>query len=172
MPEIYTLVDDKTVNYTGLFRMDELYAIISKHLRSRGYFIIEKMDQEDVLEKGKQVLVSLEPEKKFNDYAKSKMRVEIFSKHLKDRLITLNGHKQKYQQGEVTVKVFSFLETDRQKRMEGSGLQLVLRTLSDKFIRRDFVHQMRSESAKDALDLVEEVKSYLNISRFKIQAEK
>ena len=168
MAERNILVDGRMVVYSGLFRADELYSIIRSFFSQRGYFAIEKKAQEDVLESGKQIVVETEAGLRFNDYAKGIIKLAINVKNLKDKTITLNGHKQKYQQGEVKIKFSAFLETDRRSQWEGSGLAFVFRTLSDKFIRHDYIHSMQDQTTKDCNALADEVKTYLNMGRFKI----
>ncbi len=168
MAELRFLIEDKKVVYNGLFRIDELYGIIKKNLMNKGYFIVEKVSQEDVLENGKQVVIKLEPFKKLSDYAKAKMRITVFLRGVKDKTITVDGHKQKYQQGEVQITFFAIHETDYRNKWENSGLQFLFRTLMDKFIRHSQTHHSEEEIKRECNALADEIKSYLNMTRFKI----
>jgi hypothetical protein len=168
MVERHILIDGRLVIYTGLYRADELYHILRSFFGERGYFAIEKRSQEDVLESGKQIVVETEAGKRFNDYAKGVIKVSINVKSLKDKTITLNGHKQKYQHGDIRIKLTAIMETDRRSQWEGSGLAFLFRTISDKFIRHDFIHAMQQQTAKDCGQLADELKAYLNMNRFKI----
>jgi hypothetical protein len=168
MSELKLLVEDKKVVYNGLFRIDEIYGIIRKKLSSRGYFMIEKKSQEDILENGKQVYIELEPLKMISDYDKGKMKILFWIKGAKDKVITIDGHKQKYQQGEVNITFFAWHETDHKNKWEGSGAQFFFRVLMDKFIRHDQNHQIEDDIKRDCNQLADEIKSYLNMTRFKI----
>jgi len=156
MAEIKILIDGKTVAYSGLFRMDELYGIMRRYFKERGYFLVETQNQEDVLESGKQVVLKLEPEKTLSDYAKSKLVTVVHVKGLQDRTVTVDGHKQK-------------LITDHRSRWEGSGGAFLLRTIMNKFIKRDVIHTAEANTKKDANELLDEIRSYLNMTRFKME---
>ena len=169
MAEIKILIDGKTVAYSGLFRMDELYGIMRRYFKERGYFLVETQNQEDVLESGKQVVLKLEPEKTLSDYAKSKLVTVVHVKGLQDRTVTVDGHKPKYQHGSVSVKVNALLITDHRSRWEGSGGAFLLRTIMNKFIKRDVIHTAEANTKKDANELLDEIRSYLNMTRFKME---
>lgn len=169
MTEFKILVDGKTVAYSGLFRMDEFYGIIRRFLKERGYFLFETQNQEDVLEGGKQVVLKLEPEKVLSDYAKSKLVIVIHVKNLQDRTVAIDGHKQKYQHGSASVKATAILMTDSRSRWEGKGDLFLFRTLMNKFIKRDMVHAAEADTVKDCNDLLDEIRSYLNMTRFKME---
>jgi hypothetical protein len=84
--------------------------------------------------------------------------------------VQINGHKQKYQQGDVTVTINTDLETDYRSRWEDKGWQFLFRTISDKFIRHDYTHTMEDTLKKDTADFASEIKSYLNMVRFRMQS--
>jgi hypothetical protein len=166
MTEIRVVVERKDVNYNGLFLAGELFGIIRRFGAERMYFIGEKNTQEDVFESGKHIKVEMEGMKIFNDYVTGKISVSIEIRNLKDKTVVVSGHKQKFQHGEVSISLMSFLETDRRSQFEGSGFQFVLRTLSDKFIRRDFIVELQDTVVRDTNELAEEIRSYLNMTRF------
>ena len=167
MAEIKTLIDNKKVIYTGLFKVEELYAIIKRFCKERGYFPIEERNDETIIEQGKQILLTIKPVKTLSDYAKSKMLIDIDIRGLKDKTITIDGLKQKYQHGTATIIFSAYLETDYRNRFENTGLQFLFRTISNKFIRKDIIGQAEENTKKDCIDLQEEVKTFLNLTRFK-----
>ena len=171
MVEIKTLIDAKRVGYIGLFRLEELYDIMKTFYRRRGYFYIETRNQEEHFPEGKQIVITMEPERTLSDYVKSRMRIDMVIKGLKDKEVTIDGHKQKYQQGNVQITFFAYLRTDYRNKWQDTGLLFLLRTISDKFIRRDTMHQAEDLIMSDCLALQEEIKAYLNMSRFTVQHE-
>ena len=92
MTESKILVDGKSIKYNGLFRLQEIYALIRRFYRERGYYMIEKVNDEQLLENGKQVLVELDPQKKYNHYAQGRIKTKIFIKGLV--LIIFTSHKR------------------------------------------------------------------------------
>jgi hypothetical protein len=165
------LLMDKTVSYQGLFRMDELYKTIMKSMQERGYFIIEKRNQEDVFEEGKQIVLQIEPVKTLNDYAKSRMKIKLTANNLKDKVVKIDGHPQKLQQGKVDMQFFAVLETDYRNKWQDSGFKLVFRTISDKFIRHDIIHKAEDGTKADCVAITEEVKAYLNMHRYQLDQQ-
>lgn len=169
MSEKKILIDGKVVSYNGLFRADELYGIIRRFFSERGYFMKETNNQEDILENGKQIVVKMEPEKQLSDYAKSLIVLQITIKGLQDKVVTIDGHKQKYQHGSVAFKANAFLLTDLRGRWEGSGGLFMFRMIIDKFIKKDQTSIAQAKTMKDCNDLLDEIRSYLNMSRFKLE---
>jgi hypothetical protein len=169
MPEIDTIIDGKEVTYSGLFRCDELYEVIREYFKERGYFHIERKNEESVLEGGKECAIILEPIKKFSDYGKAKIRVDMLMRDLKDKTVTVGGSKQQYQHGHVRIRFFAFLETDWRGRYDNQGWLFLFRTISNKFIRRDLWHSMEDMTRKDCEELADEIRSYLNMNRFKVE---
>jgi len=168
MAELKTLIDGKRVSYTGLFRLNELYDIIKRFFGSRGYFMFETRNREETMPDGKHIWITMEPEKTASDYVKRRIKIDIVIKSLKDRDVTLDGHKQKWQHGTIDIDFFATLRTDYRNKWEGNGLLFLLRTLSDKFVKRDSMHEAEDDTMHDCLQLQEEVKAYLNMSRFTV----
>jgi hypothetical protein len=169
MSEKKVLIDGKVVGYNGLFRADELYGIIRRFLSERGYFMFETNNQEDVLENGRQIVIKMEPTKQLSDYAKSQIVLLITIKGLQDKVIKIDGHQQKYQHGNVSIKASAFLLTDLRPRWEGSGGRFMFRIIIDRFIKKDQMTIAQEKTRKDCEDLLDEVRSYLNMSRFKLE---
>lgn len=168
MAEVRIIVDDARIAYNGLFRVDELYNVMKQQLMSRGYFIEERLNREDILETGKQVVLELLPMRPINDYERATMKIEVHMKGIKDKVVTVDGHKQKYQQGEVLLIFFGYHRTDHRHKWENSGFLFLVRTIMDKFVRHSRTHDVQDMVKKDVNDVMNECRSYLNMTRFKI----
>jgi hypothetical protein len=168
MAEVRLIVENKQVRYNGLFRVDELYNIVKNFSGQRGYYILEHKSEETVLEGGKRVFVELSILKSMSDYYKAEIRLEIDVKGLTSKVITVDGHKQKYDHGEVTLKFFTYLKSDRRDQWESSGFAFLVRTIMDKLVRHDLSHKTEDEVKQDTTSLANEVRAYLNMTRFKI----
>lgn len=169
MGELKNLLYRKPLVYEGLFRVDELYRTIMRFLQERGYWNVEMKNEEKVLPNGKDIFIFLMPFKKFNDYAKGEFMIELHLAQVKDRTVELHGHKQKYQHGQVQIRFSAQMHTDWRSRWEGSGFAFVFRTLMDKFIKHDFMHKMEDQVVGDCQALQEEVRTYLNMNRYKFE---
>jgi hypothetical protein len=158
---------EKKLGYDGPFRIDEMYSVIRRFLKERGYFLIETNNQEDVLAQGRQVFVEITAEEQISDYAKGQIILEIFLKEVKDKLLSVEGHKQKYQTGKVEIRFIAQLRADYRGKWENTGFKFFFRTLMDKFVRKDITSRLMEKTKKDCDDLALEVKGYLNMHRYK-----
>ena len=167
MPEIKKLIDKKPVSYTGIFRADELYGIIRRFLGQRRYYLFETQNQEYVLEGGKELYFEMLGAKQFNEYAKGELELKIHIKKLKDKVVKIEGRDQKYQHGDLNIKFTAQMRTDYRTKYEGTGWHFLFRTISDKFIRRGISKEQEDDTVQNCMELISEIKSYLNMHRFK-----
>ncbi len=171
MSEVKVLINRKPVAYEGLFRTDELSAMIKRFGRERGYFIVERLSEEHALAHGKDIIFQLELIKTLSDYAKSVLALDIRITGLTDRVVTIDKEKRKYQQARVDLFVSARLETDYRGRWEGSGLQFLFRVISDKFIRHGVIHELETLARTDCVALQEELRALLNLHRLKVEGK-
>lgn len=168
MTEQKTLIDRKPIVYEGIFRMDELWAVFQRWIKSRNMMIVELRNEEKVTAHGKDLFIELAPYRKISDYLRKIIELEIYVRHLEDKVVKVDGRKQKYQHGEVDIRVTAIMESDWRSRWEGTGFYFLVRTMMDKFIRYDVIREAENETVRDCLDLQEEIKAYLNMTRFKV----
>jgi len=166
--EIKTLISKKPLVYEGIFRLDEMYNLIRRFIDERGYFNIEDRNEEKILPNGKDIFIVLKPFGKVSDYAKRELVLDIQAHEVNDKVVEVQGHKQKYQYGKIQILFTANLITDWRERWEGTGFYFLLRTLTDRFIRRDVSREVEDILTKDCLDLEGELKSYFNMVRFKM----
>lgn len=171
MVERYTVTDKRTLTFEGYFRSDEVFNVIRKFLKERGYFPLEKKNSEEVFEHGRQIDMELRPFKQISDYLKQEMILRVRMFRLKEVVIEIDGVKKKYHSGKLTLICDANLATDLKAKWEGTGWLYFLRTINDKFIRRDWINRAKGDVGKDLDDLLLEVSSYLNMIRFKAQTE-
>ncbi len=171
MAEIRKLFDRKPLTYEGPFRADELYSIIRRFMRERSYYLLETNSQEDVLPEGKQVIIEMIGMRQFSDYCKGEIKLGVKLLKLNEKVLKVEGHEQKYQVGQVKISMTGQMRTDYRNKWEGSGIQFFFRQISDKFIRRDISEEQASHCQKDCDDLRNEIKSYLNMHRFKFEQD-
>ena len=84
MAERKIVVDTLRLNYQGLFNLNEMYMMIDKWLREKGYDKFERKNFEHVYKDGRQVEVEIEPWKKFTDYAKCSIKLNMLCTEVKD----------------------------------------------------------------------------------------
>jgi hypothetical protein len=166
MAERWLVVDKERLEYEGLFDARELYALMDHWMRDKGYWLIEKKHTEAVKPEGRYVEFEFEPYKKFTDYAKSIIKIRMTLHDIKDVVVEKDKTKRKLQEGKVLILFDGILETDYEHRWESKPIFYVLRTLFEKYVYTPFVSGFERGVREDAMHLKENVKAFLNLSRF------
>jgi len=168
MSEVKFLVDGKQVQYEGLIDVEGLFHHIDDFFRERGYDRFESKNYEEVYDTGRQITIELLPYKKPNYYVKMEQRVYAFFKNLKERIVEIDGVKRKLFHGRVEFWFDASLYQDFEHRWENRVFFYFLRTLTDKFIKRSQIHLAEDLAIRDCWDVVDLVKSYLNMKRYSV----
>jgi len=166
MSEIKYLVDGKEVQYEGLFDLQGLFKTIDEFFRERGYDRLETKNFEEVYDTGRQITIELLPYKKPNDYVKVEIRIYAFFRNLKERIVEVDGVKRKLFHGRAEIWFDANLYTDFEHRWQDRVLFYFIRTMTDKFIKRSQSHMIEEFAIKDCWDVIDLVKSFLNMHRY------
>ena len=167
MSEKTTLVKDKLINYNGLIDYKEFYKVIDTWCAEHGYTKVEHKNFEEIFEDGKQIILEIAPNKKITDYAKIEFYVYIEFKKAQEKVIERDGLKRRYYQANLFLNFDCFLITDYEKNWDTKPLYYFFRTLVDKFIFKEHTTVWKKQGTKDCESLMNEVKNYLNMERFK-----
>ncbi|MBI5392638.1 hypothetical protein HZA96_02100 [Candidatus Woesearchaeota archaeon] len=166
MTERKIVIDTLQLNYQGLFNMNELYLIIDKWFREKGYDKYEKKNFEHVYKDGKQIEIEMEPWKKNTDYSKSIIKTNILVTNLKEVVIKKDKFTVKTNQGKILITFMGFLETDYEGRWESKAWVYFLRTLFDQYIYRIHTDKFEGYVAEDVNHLYNTIKAYLNLQKY------
>ena len=183
MAEKKIVYQDKFVSFEGLFNLKELFRTIVKWFNERGYDMFENKNFEEVYEdgkkivfdakkahdlneEGKKVMFELIPYKKVTDYYKLEIRVWAVLENLKEVEVELKGVKQKLLKGRVNFTFDAILVSDYENRWEGRPAYYFYRALIDKFIYKSYTDRYEQELIRDAKEVQEEIKAYLNMFRY------
>lgn len=167
MAEIKTLVWLKPIKYSGLVDIKGLYKTIDKWLSENHYDKVERRNFEDNYEDHKQIVIELAPYKKITDYAKVEIRIYMEFTNLTDEVVEKGGLKQKYQKGDLFFSFDCFLITDYENHWETKATYFFIRTLVDKFVYKGYIKRFEAEAVSDTNEIINEIKNYLNMERFK-----
>lgn len=146
--------------------MNELYLIIDKWFREKGYDKYEKKNFEHVYKDGKQIEIEMEPWKKNTDYSKSIIKTNILVTNLKEVVIKKDKFTVKTNQGKILITFMGFLETDYEGRWESKAWVYFLRTLFDQYIYRIHTDKFEGYVAEDVNHLYNTIKAYLNLQKY------
>ena len=166
MAERRIVVDNLVLQYEGLFQITELYLMVDKWLRQRGYDKFEKKNYEHVLKDGKYIEVEMEPWKKFNDYAKVTLNVYFHMSGIKDVVVKKDGADIKMNQGRISIRFIGYLVTDYESKWEGKPYFYFLRAVIDKWIYRVSSDKFEGAVAEEVKHLYQNIKAFLNLYRY------
>ena len=122
MGERRIVIDNLMLQYEGLFELRELYMMVDKWLRQKGYDKFEKRNHEHVLKEGKYIEIELEPWKKITDYAKIVINLYFHCYNVKEVIVKKDGQDVKMNQGKIKIKFVGFLVTDYEDKWEGKPI--------------------------------------------------
>jgi len=168
MPEKKIVYQDKFISFEGLFSLKDLFKIIVRWFNEHGYDMFENKNYEEVYEDGKKVIFELIPYKKVSDYYKLEIRIFAVFESLKEVEVELNGIKQRLLKGRANFTFDAILVTDYEGRWESRPTYYFYRTLIDKFIYKSYTDKYENELIKDAKEVQEEIKAYLNMFRYTV----
>ncbi|HJX06216.1 MAG TPA: hypothetical protein VJ461_05890 [Candidatus Nanoarchaeia archaeon] len=168
MAEKKIVYQDKFVSFEGLFNLKDLFRTIVKWFNEHGYDMWENKNYEEVYEDGKKIIFELIPYKKVSDYYKLEMRVFVVFENLKEVEVELQGVKQKLLKGSANFTFDAILVTDYEGRWESRPAYFFYRAIVDKFIYRSYTDRYEAELVKDAQEVQEEIKSYLNMFKYAV----
>jgi len=166
MAEKKLVIDQKRLNYTGLFSVTDLYQLIDNWLREYAYDKFEKKNEEIVGPTGKDIILELRPWLKITDYAKNEIRIKIFMKDVKEVEVEKDGSKIKLNQGEVQMIFDGYTVTDYENRWENKPVFVFLRAIFDKYIFEFYSNKFEDVLIEDVNHLYMTVKSFLNLYRY------
>jgi len=166
MAEKKIVYQDKFVSFQGLFDLKDLFKTVCNWFNERGYDMFENKNYQEVYEEGKKIIFEVIPYKKVSDYYKLEIRVFVVFENLKEVEVDLKGVKRKLLKGRADFTFDAILETDYENRWEGRASQYFFRALIDKFVYKSYTSKYERELIKEAKDLQEEIKAYLNMFRY------
>ncbi|MDP3734499.1 MAG: hypothetical protein Q8R37_04680 [Nanoarchaeota archaeon] len=141
------VVNNKELNYKGIFRSDELFSVINKALTVRGYEQREKKTEELVTESGRRTSLELRPFKAKANYIFYMIKIKI----LLDNVTEAREDQQKYLKGEVSISFDSWLMTDYQHRFDIKPVLYFLKGVISKYfykfpLEEKFPSELRSDT--------------------------
>jgi hypothetical protein len=160
------VIDNLVLQYEGLFDVRELYLMIDKWLRQKGYDKFEKRNYEHVLKDGKYIEIELEPWKKFTDYAKIVINMYIHMHNVKEVVVKKDNVDVKMNQGRIRIRFIGFLVTDYMHKWEGKPVYYLLRAMMDKWVYRVTTDKFESAVSDDVKHLYQNIKAFLNLYRY------
>jgi len=161
------IVGTKSLVYSGLLNVRELYAVINEYYDAKSYDKEEKQNREIVTEQGKDVYVELKRCKEVSDYYKISAGMKIMIRKLVDVEVEVDGRKKNLKKGEVTIKFKNSLESDWAGKWQGWPLYFFITLFAEKFFNRSNHNRFINEINDDVDGVYKRISGYLNLQNYK-----
>lgn len=128
-----------------------------------GYGVKEKKYVEKVKASGKEIEIKWECKRKVTDYFRFKIKIGYRILGLVEVEVQPQGggEKIKTNKGDVEIKVQAYLDKDYEGKWEATPFYKFLRSVYEKYIIKSRVEEMEDKLTDEALDLVNNIKSFL-----------
>jgi hypothetical protein len=167
MTELYNPVAGEQLNYEGLFSMAEVFRLIDKYFRTKGFDKKIVFDEEYHTEKGKYINVKTEYYKKTDAYVRLQTRLWIYANELKDVEKEVDDVKIKTQHGKLQIIFDAFLQTEYFGLFPDSKpMYFLFRVLYEQYLNRPRIAYWENVARHVINELKTELSGYLNLNKF------
>ncbi|MFH1917320.1 MAG: hypothetical protein ABIJ21_08725 [Nanoarchaeota archaeon] len=167
MGECNILVMGRTIEYDGLFDLGGFIKVLDLWFKDRNYNKRETKNFEEVYEDSRQVTIEMFPYKKISDNIRFEIRLFMIFSKLKDTTVEKEGKKIKILNGHAMVSIDGYMITDYEDKWDKTPFYYFMRTIFDRYIHRDYISQAKKAFMQDVAEIEDEMKSYLNMFRYK-----
>lgn len=170
MVEKNLVVDQKTLEYKGLFELDEVIGTLDSLLQSKGYELQEKKAEEKVSEEEKNIFLELRPLKRITNYQTLMIKVTINAKNLTEEIHTTGGGKRHFHKGNLILVFDGWSLTDFERKGQEKMLNYFIRGIVSKYLYRSPTEGNILGGLKSDVDFVyNQLKSFLNLYKYQIK---
>lgn len=159
-------VGDRSVTYSGIFNMYDVYKILDDWQKKNNYDKTEKESKEFITPEGKYLEFYLEPARKESDYVRFVIKINIKVRNLKETVVEIDGEKRNMHEGELEIGFGAWLDTDYEEAWSTKPGLYFLRILMDKYIYKMYTSKFVGKLKGEMDELVNQVKSFLNLYKF------
>ncbi len=128
------IINGRELNYSGVFRAEELFAAINRALEERGYITREKKTEEEVKEEGRRTFLELRPYKEKTNYITLMLKLKIYLENVSEAVEEIKSIKRTFHRGEVKIIFDAWTLTDYESRWGMKPWAYFLKGLINKFM--------------------------------------
>ena len=163
MADMYTVVSDMKLEYEGLLDINNLYRIMDKWFREKGYDKYEKRNVEQHTKEGGEIEIEIEPWKKVSDYAIGWMKIKFLFTNIKEVTVVKDNKKVKMQQARVQINFTTYLGTDWENKWKHHYLAVLVRAIFDRYLYKKQLEKFMGIVQDDTYHLYSLLQNYLNV---------
>lgn len=134
MTEKNLVINNRTLTYKGIFRVDELLSTINSALEKLDYQKQEKKSEETVFPSGRRTYIELRPFKIKTNYVTLMIKIKICLDKIIETTKIVDDVKRTFQQGDVTIIFDAWSITDYGSRWGMKPLFFFLKSVVNKYI--------------------------------------
>jgi hypothetical protein len=170
MAEKNLVINSRTIDYKGIFRMREIFKNINDSIETLGYTKREKKTEEKVTPEGKYFHVEIRPFKVKTSYDTVMIKIKIIAEDIIEVNKQIDGINTKFEQGNLRIIFDAWSLTDWESRWGMKPFVFFFKTLIHKWFYRieaeeGFIGELKSDTGK----IHDNVKALLNLYKYKTQ---
>jgi len=154
-------VAEEKISYDGVFDFKDAYSFLYTLFSDWGYGIAEKSYSEKNKGESKDIDVSWEGSRKFDDYFKANVKIDWKVQGLKAAEVMKDGKKEKVQMGKIEVKITGILVKDYEDKWTGTPMLKFMRGIYDKFVNESIADEYEDKLKEEVEESVNQVKAFL-----------
>ena len=171
MTEKRLVINHLEVTYAGIFDFEELLNVLSKSIEERGYKKHEKRFEESVGPEGKNIFIEFRPVKTKTAYYALMIKIRMNLNNVKEVTLEVDGMPTRFQQGGVNMTFDAWTTTKYNQRWGTKPWFYFVKALINKFVYKFPMEEgFIGEVAADTRYVYEQVKSHLNLYKYKVEA--
>jgi len=168
MVEKQLIINNRTINYKGIFLIDDIFNSINQSLTKLGYEKQEKKTEERVLPSGKSSYIELRPFKEKTSYVTLMIKIKINLNQVTEVVKEIQLYKRKFMQGEVVINFDAWSITDYENRWGMKPWAFFMKSLINKYfyplpLESGFTGELVSDTNQISGNLQSLFKSYQNL---------
>ena len=169
MTEKNLIINNRTLTYKGIFRVDELFKTINDTLAELNYQKQEKKTEETVFPSGKKTYVELRPFKVKTTYVTLMIKIKISLNNIIEVVKEVDGVKRTFQQGDVIIGFDAWSVTDYVARWGMKPSFFFIKSFINKYIYHfplegSFIGELKA----DTTHLVDQIKALFNLYKYQV----
>ncbi|HLD12747.1 MAG TPA: hypothetical protein VJB87_04090 [Candidatus Nanoarchaeia archaeon] len=155
-------IKDYKVNVTGVVILEEFYQYIKNWFDHQGYGFDEPSYRELQQGKKKTIMIRWTYDKKYNDYIKQKIDINLAIKDAEE----VKTKKKTAYQATIEMAITCYLDKDYEGTWENNKITKLLREIYDKFASNlNEMQRSSDELKKDGENFYNEIKAYLHVTQ-------
>ncbi len=169
MTDIHHAVYAETLDYEGLFTFKEVFRILDKFFRLKGFDKKIIFDEEFDGENGKYFHVKTQYYKKVDAYIRLETRYWIYAFDYKKVEKEIDGEKIIIGQGRLNIRFDSFLQTGylmSGTMPDSKPFYFLFRVLYEKFLAKPYIDYWKNVARHVVDESKAELSAYLNLNKF------